>query len=339
MWRLQRISDKLLNSLSTKGELSLEDFNSIFSTVYSLLYKHPPANVAYERHNTARMLDSLGHCEFDYDSRRVYVCPSLLAYLPSWSLPKVVLTGARSPTLINKLKQVIHEKKGSTRIVQIQQKGHLAIPDAIIIESCDRKTIDEISQQSQIPLTKGISSWDILNFASPISNIVNDSDFEEKTELSWRHRIFSPQLLQFLNQMENTENVRLTEYINPINQQRVHWLWKGTKALKVDRDWGRYLVLLEHKKNIFTYDKLRQRLLIPASVPLPKLFARVLTLCSGIVPTCAVAGTKNELGLPAKMPVKIYSDVQPSFISVLTKKLSQVPKEHEIVLDESGEIF
>ncbi|MFX0108245.1 MAG: hypothetical protein ACFE7R_08180, partial [Candidatus Hodarchaeota archaeon] len=133
--------------------------------------------------------------------------------------------------------------------------------------------------------------------------------------------------------------VRLVEYINPLNQQRVHWLWKGTLAAEVNRDWGRYIALANHVVNILIYDKLRNHLSVPEYVPLPRFFARALTLCSGIAPTRATISAHNKIGFPPNLPVNIFSQVSPEIVGILSSKLSQEPIAHEIAIDENGEIL
>lgn len=333
------MSDQLLNALSSKGEMSTDEFNRIFGTIYLSQSKRPPLNLNHERNVTIRMLDSLGHCEFNFDSRRVYICSPLLVALPTCGLPRAVLTGARSPSLVSDLKQAIMNRRESTRLIRRHHKGYPIIPEAIIVESVDSETIREIANVLKITYKQSVPAWEIINYASGIGDMTETSDFKERTELNWNRRVFSTQLMHFGKQTEDQSEIRLVEYANPVNQQLVHWLWKGVLAAEVNRDWGRYMVLANYGVNILIYDKLRNRLSVPEYVPLPRLLARALTLCSGIAPTRATISEYNELGFPPNFPVSIFSEALPEIVSILSSKLQQKPISQKMEINENGEIL
>ena len=96
------MSDQLLNVLSSKGEMNIEEFYNVFSVVCSLQNGRNLNDLTYERNRTIRLLDALGHCEFDYKRKRVYVCPPMLVGMPSIGLPHALLTGKYpAPSLKN----------------------------------------------------------------------------------------------------------------------------------------------------------------------------------------------------------------------------------------------
>ena len=101
------MSEQLIYALSTLGELGLAKFNDIFKRLYL-----PEDDKDYDynmRHQTIRYLESLGYCEFDYDQRRVFMCPPALVLLPSFGLPKALLTGARTPKFIASIKKSVKD--------------------------------------------------------------------------------------------------------------------------------------------------------------------------------------------------------------------------------------
>jgi hypothetical protein len=319
--------------------MSLDEFFRILSEVYLSKYEHPPHNLTYERNITIRFLDSLGHCEFDFDNRKVHVCSPLLVLLPTCGLPRAILTGARSPSLLKKLKQAVRKESESTRFIRQQHKKYRIIPEAIIIETTDLGLISEIARSSKISYNDAVSAWEIVNFASGIQEIRKKSDFRKRDELNWKHRIFSPKQMRFITQSENNDEVRLVEYTNPVTQQRRHWLWKGNLATKVDRDWGRYIVLANYRVRILVYDEIRNRLCVPEYIPLPRFFSRALTLCSGMVPLRCKISAHNEYGFPPNLPVNLYSEAPPEIVNILSKKISQVPIRHELEINKKGEIL
>ncbi len=319
--------------------MNTDEFNSIFNVVYSVQQKNPPPDLSFERNITIRMLDSLGHCEFDYERRKVYVCPPLLVALPTYGLPKAVLTGARSPDLVSALNQAAKDKRASTRLTCLHQKGYPVMPDAITLESKDSETISEIAETLKITYNPRPAAWQLINYASGLAEIVGSYDFEERAELNWQRRVFSTKSLQFQKQTEKQGETRLVEYINPVNQQMVHWLWKGTLAAEVDRDWGRYMSLANNDVNVLIYDMSHNRISVPEFVPLPRLFARSLALCSGLAPARATIGPQNKLGFPSHLRVNIFSEVPPKIADLLCSKLSQKPIVHKMALDKNGEII
>ena len=319
--------------------MSLDDFFSIYSVVYSAMYKRPPRNLSYERNFTIRMLDSLGHSEFDFGNRKVHVCSPLFVLLPTCGLPRATLTGARSPTLLKKLKQAVRKKSESTRLIRQQHKRYRIIPEAIIIETTDLGLIKEIADSSKISYKNAVSAWEIINFASGIREIRKKSDFRKRHELNWKRRIFSPKQMRFIKQSENEYEIRLVEYRNPLTQQRRHWLWKGNLAAEVDRDWGRYMVLANYGVNILIYDELRNRLCVPEYIPLPRFFSRALTLCSGMVPVRSKISAHDDLNFPPNLPVNVYSEAPPEIVNMLSEKISQVPIRHEIEINKKSEIL
>jgi hypothetical protein len=286
------------------------------------------------------MLDSLGHCEFDFDSRKVSVCPPLLVTIPSIGLPEVVLTGARDSSLVDTLRQCVKNTGGSARLKRLQQKGYPLLPEAIIIESVNFETIKEIANVSKISYTNSVSAWAIINYCSGIHEVMEKAVFEKKSPLkNWKCRVFSTKSLQFLNKSQDQNEIQLVEYTNPTTQQKQHWLWKGDQAARVDRDFGRYLALSHYEVNILVYDNLNNRLSVPESIPLPRLFARTLTLCSGIAPMRATIGADNKFGLPSKLPVSVYSKVPTEISNILSSKLSQKLSAQKICINEKGEIL
>ena len=322
--------------------MSFDEFKNIFSTIYSSQLKQSvaPPNLNNEQHTTIRMLDSLGHCEFDFDSRKVYVCPPLLVTIPSIGLPRVVLTGARDSSLVDTLRQGVKNMGGSALFARLQQKGYPLLPEAIIIESVNFETIKEIANVSKISYKQSVSSWAIINYSSGIDEVMETSVFEENRPLkNWTRRVFSTKYLQFISQSKDQNEVQLVEYTNPVTQQKQHWLWKGDRAARVDRDFGRYLALAHDGVNILVYDNLRNRLSVPEFIPLPRLFARALTLCSGIAPMRATISAHNKFGLPPKLRVSVYRKVPMEVSNILSSKLSQKLSAKKIAINEKGEIL
>jgi hypothetical protein len=302
--------------------MSTDEFYNIFNVLYTLQNKNSE-KLSKERNKTIRLLDALGHCEFDYNHRKVYVCPPQLIGVPSINLPKALLTGARSIAFIQELKKVVNNSGGNARILLHQQENPL-IPSALIVEASDQQTIKNIANKMNILFNPKIIAWELINFVACIDKLA--LKFKEKKPPNWDSKTFSVNQLKFTKQEVTLDDgVNLVEYTNPITQQYEHWLWRKTLAAEVDRDWGRYIVLAEHGKNIIVHDKTFNKIFIPEQVPLPRLLARALTLSSGMAPKSVTFKSTENFGLGLGIRVLAYSMVPPEIVCLLTKKLSQLP--------------
>jgi hypothetical protein len=182
------------------------------------------------------------------------------------------------------------------------------------------------------------AAWTLVNFSAGLGDIKNNLSYENRADLNWKKRAFSIESLKF-SWIYNTENLQgLVEYTNPVNQQRLHWIWEGNQAAKVDRDWGRYLILASAGMDVLLYDERRYLLAVPATVPLPQFLARTATLCSGLAPASAKIGEDAIGGLPAGHPFDIYSAVPPAIALMISKKLSQNLIQYDVIPDSSGVI-
>jgi hypothetical protein len=271
--------------------MSIDEFYNVFSIVYSLNNGQNSNDLKNERTRLVRMLDAFGHCEFDYNRRKVYVCQPILVGLPSIGLPRALLTGARSRTFIQELKTAIRNSDGSARMI-LRQQTHPLLPTAVIIESSEQGLIAEIAKNVNILYNPKIAAWEIINFAAGIDKIT--TQFGERQAPNWQSQTFSVSLLKFAKQVKDEDGVRLVEYRNPVTQQLEHWLWNGELAAEIDRDWGRYISLADQGINVLIHDRAHNTLLVPEQVPLPRLFARALTLCSGMAPTRVVLNDKSK---------------------------------------------
>ena len=85
--------------------------------------------------------------------------------------------------------------------------------------------------------------------------------------------------------------------------------------------WGRFAVLKSAGKQVLVYDETNGDLAVPESVPLPRLLARGLTLCSG-VPPMPEGGTPS-LSSGGKGRRTVYRGVSPDVLRTVAGKLAQ----------------
>jgi len=321
------MSEKMIYAMSTKGSLSIDQFNEIFRMLYL------PSNVDIEepiyinlRRYFIRLLDSLGYCEFDFNRRMVHMCPPGLALLPSYGLPRAVLTGMRSPRLVKNLKISVRKRREKALLSFLSQGNRVInMPPSICIEAADNQILQEIADELKISFYKeGPASWRLANFSSPIDEVKRSLVFEERDELGWKRRVFMKNMLFFSKKAEEGEaGQTLVEYTSPIDKQLRHWLWNGAESAEVERDWGRYLSLADSGFNILLYDRKLCRMAVPITVPLPCILARALVVCTGIAPALARTPLKRRGDVPPGCHVQIYPGVTSAIASLISEKLGQ----------------
>ena len=334
--------ERLLYSISTRSKMSFNNFDIAFSTIYFLVHKTTPEDVSYTylKYQTLRFLDALGHCEFDFGKRYVYACPPVLVLVPGFGLPKVVLTGARNPDLIKHIKTFASVNKDSIRFNSIPQKVRYSLlPPAIYLEAMSKHLLEGAAVKAGISFKlEEPAAWRLINFSSDMDTIKQNISFETKAELNWSKRTFSITKLAFDKFYPKQDSLRLVEYTNPRSQQRLHWVWNDNMAGEIDRDWGRFLVLSSQNINVILYDKKRFLFAVPATVPLPRLISRALTLCTGLAPTDVIIKGQPVKEIPVDCSFSIYQAVIPSIAEIVAEKLGQILVNCNLEVDESGEI-
>jgi hypothetical protein len=320
--------------------MSFTNYDNAFTAIYSQVYKMSPEEISftYLKFQTLRLLDALGHCDFLFESRCVYVCPPSLILVPSFGLPMFLLTGARNPELIARINKFVINNKGSVRLIDIPQRvEYCLLPRAIYLEVMSKDIIERgalkigVNSKSDEP-----AAWSLANFTSNISEIEKEMSFELRDKPDWPKRTFSPVDLIFSKYYQTQDDFRLIEYTNPRDQQKLHFLWQGDKGAEVDRDWGRFIVLAKQNARILLYDIRRFLLAVPASIPLPRLIARSLTLCTGLAPSNRIISEKPIKTIPENCRFNIYQSVVPQIAEIVSNKLEQVliPYNIELVGDE-----
>ncbi len=97
--------ERLLYSISARGKLSFINFSDSLNAIFSQVHKRFQVDMDfnYLKYQTLRFLDAMGHCEVDFEKRYIYVCPPSLILIPSFGLPKAILTGAAYSVLTGRL--------------------------------------------------------------------------------------------------------------------------------------------------------------------------------------------------------------------------------------------
>jgi len=295
------MSNELIYALSSMGRVSFSRYKGLFKTLYRPESDEDETEVDH-RNLIIRMLDSLGYFEFDPDAGKVFMCPPALVMMPTSGLPRLLLTGARTPSLITKVKAAIRDKRSMVRISRQSQAGDwLNLPDAIFLEAADIDAVRDVANKSGVFFSPGEpAGWKMVTSSVSINDIEAGLAFEPRQDINWEKRIFDTENLRFTFPKGTLlyDNM-LVEYTHPFTHQKMHWLWRGKAASETNRDWGRYLALKYCGNNIVIYDESNQYLGVPLTVPLPKILARAAVLCSGKAPSirridCTEPSIKNN---------------------------------------------
>ena len=322
------MSDELLHAMSTAPWMRIDRFNEIFGMVYRPASSQEQdgqwLDINVRRH-VARSLEALGFFEVDYASRRVYLCPPTMVLLPDTGTPCALLTGARVPETLTRLRKVVGQAgKQACLLQQAQGRGNINMPHRIVVEAIDKDTLAGIGKEASIDHDLDEpAAWKLANLSATISDISSGLAFSPRQEPNWPRRVFREGRLRFSRAHANPEaELWLAEYRNPITKQHHHWLWRGYSTAEVERDWGRYVTLVAQGRNVLLYGERSRELAVPATTPLPALLTRAAALSSGTLPE--VCTTDHAVAaIPAGHPMLVYQDVPSAIAEMIASKLDQ----------------
>lgn len=329
--------DQLLHTISTLGRISLDKFYSAYDEIQTFEQEKTGngLNNRNIKRTAIRLLDALGHCEFDFEKRLVYACPPALVSLPSSGLPNAVLTGARTPLLISEIAEFIKCKKDSMsyRYVKQRTKRYL-LPSTIFIDAVDQSLLESLAKSTNIEHKLDVpAAWSFANFSVAIEDVKESLFFKAMEDLTWYRETFSRDEFCFSKHNNSHPPQGLVCYTNPYNQQLEHLIWDEALASKVDRYWGRYVILAENNVNVLLYDSRHHLLAVPSGVPLPRILGKAAILCSGLAPE-SIESSGASTNLPRGLAMDVYRAVPPSIAQLISEKLSQDLILCNISLDE-----
>jgi hypothetical protein len=316
--------DRLLYAISAKQEMGWPAFKRTFELLCAHdLSERNLEDMSFARYETARGLDALGHVEVDFGSNaRLFAAPPALSLLPSSGLPAAVLSGARAPNTIDRLSAYLEKSAGKFQLdIRDQRDESKRFPARVTLTGESGEDLARLARDTDLTFQKVPASWTLLNFAGPLSGYLSACEWLHTDKLSWEERQFDVQRLQF-SATPSVSDLQLIKYIHPSRQYPIHYLWRGSEATRVDPDWGRFAALKQAGRNVLHYSHDARVLMVPASIPLPKLFARALCLCSGLVPP-TVSGSA-VVNSPVTAPLfRLYPTVPHEFAQIVAAKLEQ----------------
>lgn len=276
--------DLLLYVISAKRGISWPVFKRVLDTLAAReLARYENAAVA--RNVIVRAFDSLGHCQLLSDSSglRIAIAPSSLVRLPT-SANIAVLCGSRSPETIDLVRTAASK---FDVIVEVSlHPGDLSalLPERVTLRAPVNSNLDECANYLGITLAATPSAYALASVSATLHQIAASLEWKTVPELNWPFADFDPEHNNFTSVKEGRASFRLTRYLDPVKNVFRYYVWDSDGCAEIDLDWGRYLALHKSGFNVLYFDSTKHLLAMPKSLPLPRLLARSVALCSGSSP-------------------------------------------------------
>jgi hypothetical protein len=270
----------------------------------------------------ARILDSLGHIEVSASTAGITLAsaPAVLALLPRAGLPQAVLCGGRSPELERRLDDASAYENARFRIA-LPGPERLEGPRSFIIEADNTDALAAVARRIGVPFSNIPPAWALANATGSVSDYRASLEWRNEAEPNIPAFEFDPVALRFRELKQTRTTLRLIQYF-PRRLPPYYHLRHGEAFARTDRDWGIHATLSDNGRNTIVHDKQAHTLAVPSSAPLPKLYSRSLTLCSGVPPAWLPAA-QVPWGIGEARGYLVYPQVPSNIAQLLLKKLGQ----------------
>jgi hypothetical protein len=286
---MSKPGDELLSVISVRKHLSYRLYRESFDVIHMrAIESHSGLNepVAFIRSRSLRLLSQLGHAEvFAYGSPvAVCVAPTVLARIPQPGLPQAVLCGSRGLDAALVLRrECLSSGQEANTIVSGQVYGGGYAPSSIFVQAINEDSLKRIAEQLGIKFEAYPPAWRLINYSAGIDDYETELVWYHEPDPVWPRKDFSTKRLTFSFELEEMSN-RLSMFEEPITHRRLFRLHRSIGSAATDMDWGRW-VYLRDNNNVLLFDESRQAVYVPATVPLPGLLARGISLFSGVSPS------------------------------------------------------
>lgn len=321
----------LLSFLTSKGSISAQEFYAAFDFIYSKYFdgKLNGENINYSKIKKASLnyFDYLGYLDYEYSRNSVVINPPQFVFLPATKGRKVLLIGGRNTSLVNAIIDAARQYDLLVEITpQLESNEAMLLPDAITIRSFgnasqaygERRLI-EFSNELDIKFNPTeFVQVSLQQFCSDVREyeayLLKNRE-ATVTYLDWARYIFDPDVIRLQKSYSEDfdKSFALLEYrLRPWEFH--HRLWIKEKCYIVEKNWAQYMALKNYNKQVIL--KGNGKVGIPLSLPLPRLLAESILLCSGIAPAIKYI---EGVGY------RVYENIPSIFIDNLFYKLGQQP--------------
>lgn len=293
-------NDLLVTFLTIKGKTTAKDYFEAFESIYQRIFG--PKEIESHSIDLSRLkrwsinyLDYMGILDYEYSTKKIVVNPPQLLLLPTRCGRKVLLVGGRTPELIQKIKTET-DKEGLQLNLEAQDTSlsSFVLPPTVTITGFDEyggnnveRTLGRIAEACSISFDPGkLPQFRLAEFSGSMDEYICQLQPDERFDDSgWPARVFDADQLRFIpipseliDKSCALVEYRLTEY------SFIHRFWKNGVPHNVNKNWGRYMILNHHGKEVIFNDRKKNIIAIPATLPLPRLISEAMTLFSGKAP-------------------------------------------------------
>lgn len=310
----------MLHVVTARGGVNWAAWHNSFSSLANgrvLLQELSPAEAL-------RILSCLGHIEVTGPAHGMTLAaaPASLSRLPIAGLPRAVLCGGRSPEAERSLAEAAAD--AGCRFSAIAP-GHAReqSPRTLFIEADSTAALAKVASTIGAVFAEIPPAWTIANLSGSVQEYRQTLAWRSEPEPPLQSRELDSATLRFVDAPPARPGLRLIQYF-PRRLPSYHELRDGQSFARTERDWGIYTALCEHGRNVIIHDLHTHAVAVPASAPLPKLFARTLALCSGLAPAWLPSA---EIGWHTDEPrgFWVYAHVPSTIASLVLEKLGQDP--------------
>ncbi|MER3373319.1 MAG: hypothetical protein RIM83_01625 [Allomuricauda sp.] len=290
----------LLKWLVGIRECDTKKYNEAFETILHETFDGEQLSVQEKRKSSINTLDYLGYVDFNYSDDKIFTLPPKLISIPSGKGLKALLIGGRDEKMINEM-IVYCSKSDNTISVSFKKQSDknilMLIPDSIIFETNNKREFENLANHFQIEFDD-LYILKLKTFLPTLSQYeqftIDKGSSESWEKFGIEKKVFRKESLKFELVNDYDKEYTLTEcrpsYIPEFA------LWINQSYYTIDKNWGKYLFINNCSEKVRGYGQGNffakpveifcnaNNLAIPASLPLPKLFSRIILQLSGEAP-------------------------------------------------------
>ena len=318
---MRNAGDALLYAMSCWRETSWGRFKAAYDAIWNQSGADGTNSAtdqgrSLERWTTAWTLSALSHVDIvrSGDRLSLAIAPAALCRLPLAGLPRAVLCGARSPSLIVALKRLAG-RFGVLVAARPQSSLRSIVPSLVTAAAASDEALGIVAAGAGVQYLVRPPSWDLAGGLGSVDEYLSRLAWESVPELNWACQHFESRSWRFVDG-EPPSGLRLTRYRDPIRNLWSYRLWQDGNSAQVDPTWARYAVAKATGHIPLSYQERDGTVAAPVGLPLPALAARALTLCSGVAPQRQSSDVK-------------FVQVPPDVFEVVARKLGQNRRDGE----------
>lgn len=291
----------LLKWLVGIKECDLKTYYDAYDTIQNKIRLDDKGDYIKRRSSSIYLLDYLGYVDYDYTNNKIRTLPPKIISIPSKQGRRTHIIGGRDEKMINEMIKYCSGAKKNMISISIKKQNSInqqaILPDSIYIESNFREELISISNEFNI-------EWDefyILKLKCFMPKLLEYEQYIMNRGISepWDRfnipkKVFNKESLRFESKEQIDLEYSLVEYKPSYLFE--YGLFINQLYYSVDKNWGKYLYInyksekmrgygagnsFSKSNEIFYHANI---LAIPASLPLPKLYSRIILQISGEIP-------------------------------------------------------